>query len=147
MFYKVIIGCFEPLDQSGFLFIKHSLCPPTLFIRKRSCLIVCPNHSRIPPTLPQISKGLVTRLLYHPVIANIFLLQGKNDTTHLVDKMFVTSIIRTRIKCEEIKLSCQFFFFLTVMIFQRWKSYSFVYLSPGSFFSFNTLSILARTPI
>ena len=49
---------------------KHSLCPPTFFIRKRACLIVFPNHSWIPPTLPQISKGLVTRLLYHPVIAN-----------------------------------------------------------------------------
>ena len=31
----------------------------------------------------------------------------KNDTTYLVDKMYVASIIRTRIICEEIKLSCQ----------------------------------------
>ena len=36
-----------------------------------------------------------------------FCYKKKNDTTYLVDKMFVTSIIRTIIKCEEIKLSCQ----------------------------------------
>ena len=37
----------------------------------------------------------------------VFATRKKNDTTYLVDKMFVTSIIRTIIKCEEIKLSCQ----------------------------------------
>ena len=31
----------------------------------------------------------------------------KKDTTYLVEKFYVTSIIRTRIKCEEIKYSCQ----------------------------------------
>ena len=111
MFYKVIIGCFEPLDQSGFLVIKTFAMSTYVLYQKARLLNRFPEPLPDPPTLPQISKGLVTRLLYHPVIANIFLLQGKNDTTHLVDKMFVTSIIRTRIKCEEIKLSCQFFFF------------------------------------
>ena len=36
-----------------------------------------------------------------------FLPQGKKDRTYLVEKFYVTSIIRTRIKCEEIKYSCQ----------------------------------------
>ena len=35
-----------------------------------------------------------------------FLPQGKKDTTYLVEKFYVTSIIRTRIK-KEIKYSCQ----------------------------------------
>ena len=36
-----------------------------------------------------------------------FVQQGKKDTTYLVEKFYVTSIIRTIIKCEEIKYSCQ----------------------------------------
>ena len=101
-----------------FYSLKHSLCPPTFFIRKRACLNVFPNHSRISSYPPPGFQGVSdTFAIYHTVIAIFFLLQGKNDTTYLVDKMFVTSITRTRIKCEEIKLSCQFFFFLTVMIF------------------------------
>ena len=36
-----------------------------------------------------------------------FLPQGKKDTTYLVEKFYVTSIIRTRIECDEIKYSCQ----------------------------------------
>ena len=107
MFYKVIIGFFEPLDQSGVLVIKTFAMSTYVLYQKARLLKRFPKPlPNPPPTLPQISKELVTRLLYHPVIANILLLQGKNDTTYLVDKMFVTSIIRTRIKCEEIKLSC-----------------------------------------
>ena len=36
-----------------------------------------------------------------------FAQQGKKDTTYLVENFYVTSIIRTIIKCEEIKYSCQ----------------------------------------
>ena len=65
----------------GFKSLKHPLCPLKFFIRNRSRLKVVhfsfetrsnqPNHSWIPITLPQISKGLVTRLLYHPDNANL----------------------------------------------------------------------------
>ena len=77
MFYKVVIGCFEPLDQAGFLVIKTFAMSTYVLYQKVRLLKRFPEPLPDPPTLPQIFKGLVTRLLYHPVIANIFLLQGK----------------------------------------------------------------------
>ena len=60
-------------------------------------------------------------------------------------KIDVTSIIRARIKSEEIKLSCQKFFYCYDI--SKTKKFSGCFNYPWGFFSFNTLSILARTPI
>ena len=74
---------------------------PNLIIRFGTCKVRRLNQALI-------YEG--HNLLYHPVIESIFLLQGKNDTTYLVDKMFVTSIIRTRIKCEKLNYPAKNFF-------------------------------------
>ena len=60
-------------------------------------------------------------------------------------KIDVTSIIRARIKSEEIKLSCQNFFYCYDI--SKTKNFSSCFIYPRGFFSFNTLSILARNPI
>ena len=60
-------------------------------------------------------------------------------------KIDVTSIIRTRIKSEEIKLSCQKFFYCYDI--SKTKKFSSCFIYPRGFFSFNTPSILVRTPI
>ena len=74
-----------------------------------------------------------------------FLLQGKKWCDLSGWKIDVTSIIRTRIKSEEIKLSCQKFFYSYDI--SKTKKFSSCFIYPWGFFSFNTLSILARTPI
>ena len=60
-------------------------------------------------------------------------------------KIDVTCIIQTRIKSEEIKLSCQKFFYCYGI--SKTKKFSSCFIYPWGFFNFNTLSILARTPI
>ena len=60
-------------------------------------------------------------------------------------KIDVTSIIRTRIKSEEIKLSSQNYFYYYDI--SKTKKFSSCFIYPREFLSFNTLSILARTPI
>ena len=46
MFYKVIIGCFEPLDQSGFLVIKTFAMSTYVLYQKARLL------NRFPEPLP-----------------------------------------------------------------------------------------------
>ena len=56
--------------------------------------------------------------------------------------MYVTPIIRTRIRCEEIKLSCQKYFI--VMIFQKRRSYPIVLFIPREYFSSKNVKLNAK---
>ena len=59
-------------------------------------------------------------------------------------KIDVTSIIRARIKSEEIKLSCQKFF--TVMIFQKRRSFPVVLFIPEGFLALILCQFWHETP-
>ena len=71
-----------------------------------------------------------------------FFLQRKNKTSYVVEKIYVTPIIRTRIRCEEIKLFCQKYFI--VMIFQKRRSYPIVFFIPREYFSSKNVKLNAK---
>ena len=66
----------------------------------------------------------------------------KNKTSYLVEKIYVTPIIRTRIRCEEIKLFRQKYFI--VMIFQKRRSYPIVLFIPREYFSSKNVKLNAK---